>query len=76
MRYYMSKRMTWAEIEKAYPSQWLGLTDVEWADEDHANIASYTGKPADELLLMMHKSKKKIIARSTPHHTMYVGMLG
>lgn len=76
----VKERMSWDEITKEYPEQWLGLTDVEWADDDHANIASavvsYTNKPANELLMMMHNSGQKIVARSTPRHSMYVGMLG
>ena len=35
---YMPKRMSWDEIKKAYPNQWVGLTDVEW--KDTSNIKS------------------------------------
>ena len=75
----MNERMTWDEIVEKYPEQWLGLTDAEWADDEHAEIlsaiVSYTDKSADELLIMMHDSGQKIIARSTPRHSMYVGYL-
>ncbi len=81
MRYmFMKKRMTWDEIKKKYPAQWLGLTDVEWADPEEAEIASavvsYTDKTADELLILMHDTNYKVIARSTPRPSMYVGMIG
>ncbi len=81
MRYaVMGKRLTWDEITQKYPEQWLGLTDVEWADSDHANIlsatVSYTGLSADDLIIMMHDTNQKVIARSTPHNSMYVGMIG
>ncbi len=51
----MKKRMTWPEIAKAYPNQWVGLRDVE-RKKTSANIASavlaYTDKPRAELLRM------------------------
>ena len=76
----MNERMTWDEIVGKYPEQWLGLTDVEWADDEHAEIlsaiVSYTDKSADELLIMMHDSGQKIIARSTPRHSIQIGLLG
>ena len=29
----MDERLTWEEIEKRYPNQWVGLTDVDWIAE-------------------------------------------
>ena len=29
----MTEKLSWEEICKRYPEQWLGLTDVEWKDK-------------------------------------------
>jgi len=46
----MAERMTWEEIKKAYPNQWVGLTNIEW--KDGANVKSavvdYLGDKVDE----------------------------
>ena len=48
---YMSENMTWEEIEKKYPEQWLEVSDVIW--ENGATVQSavvkYIGKSSDEL---------------------------
>ena len=48
----MTERMTWDEISKQYPDQWVGLVDIDW--EDEANIKSavvrYIGLPSSELV--------------------------
>ncbi len=54
----MEKRMTWKEIQEAYPDQWVGLADVE---RDGASVRSavvkYTDKTGDELIRMQIKDK-------------------
>lgn len=43
-------RMTWEEIKKKYPDQWVGLSQVEW-DGEAPNVRSavveYVGKSRD-----------------------------
>ena len=46
-------RMTWSEIVKKYPDQWVGLVDVEWDGADVITaIVKYTDKTRDELIKM------------------------
>ena len=62
----MKERLTWEEIKKKYPDQWVGLVDVKYK-EDNANIKSavvkYTDKSHDELLLL--KMEEDLIHRYT-----------
>ncbi|MCR5790856.1 MAG: hypothetical protein K6G83_13290 [Lachnospiraceae bacterium] len=59
------KRMTWEEIQKAYPDQWVGLVDVKYLNDDGISIESavikYTDKLKSELTRMMLDGE--IIAR-------------
>ena len=75
----MSERMTWPEIAKAYPNQWVGLTDVEW--EDSSNIGSaivtYTDWNKDDLQMEQFKTKGKTMAVYTnPNRLFELGALG
>ena len=75
----MSERMTWSEIAKAYPNQWVGLTDVEW--EDSSNIGSaivtYTDWNKDDLQMEQFKTKGKTMAVYTnPNRLFELGVLG
>lgn len=36
----MPERMTWDEMVKKYPDQWVVLTDVNFEDECRANVES------------------------------------
>ena len=51
-RVFMSKnkRMTWAEIEKNYPAQWVRIENAEF-DKDHPTtiIAGIVTKHGDEI---------------------------
>ncbi|MCR4763053.1 MAG: hypothetical protein K5696_05950 [Lachnospiraceae bacterium] len=72
-------RMTWEEIQKAYPDQWVGLADVQYLNDDGISIESavlkYTDKSKSELTRMMLDGK--IIARyTTPDHAFQLGMVG
>ena len=62
----MEEKLTWEEIKEKYPSQWVGLVDVEYK-EDNANIKSavvkYTDKPQGELTRLMLKGE--IVSRYT-----------
>jgi len=49
----MDKRLTWEEIEKQYPDQWVGLSKVEWDGEApnvRSAIVEYAGSSDDEPL--------------------------
>lgn len=76
-----NKRLTWNDIQKQYPDQWLGLTEVEYELDNDAAIKSaivtYTDKSKDELTLMMLQSKCKVVARyTTPDNVCPLGMIG
>ncbi len=50
-----NKRLTWDEIVKKYPDQWVGLTDVVWGDEGssvESAVVKYSDKTRSELLGM------------------------
>ena len=73
------KRMTWNEIQQAYPDQWVGLIDVKYLNDDGVSIESaivkYTDKPKSELTRMMLDGE--IISRyTTPDHVFQLGMVG
>lgn len=36
----MIEKLSWKEICKRYPEQWIGLTDVEWKDKTHGEVAA------------------------------------
>lgn len=65
----MTERMTWPEIAKAYPNQWVGLTDVEREPDNYSTIKSavvlYTNRSKDDLLLEQVQTNGKMIARYT-----------
>lgn len=77
----MTERMTWPEIAKAYPNQWVGLTDVERDPDNYSTIKSavvlYTNRSKDDLLLEQVQTNGKMIARYTnPNAIFQLGVLG
>ena len=75
----MNDRMSWEEIQKMYPDQWIGLTDVEYIDNDGISIKSgivkYTDKPKGELTHLMLNGE--IVSRyTTPDSAFQLGMIG
>ncbi len=60
----MSKRMTWPEIAKAYPNQWVGLTDIEWVDSSNIEIAivKYTDRSKDDLQMEQFRTNGGMMA--------------
>ena len=77
----MTERMTWPEIAKAYPNQWVGLTDVEREPDNYSTIKSavvlYTNRSKDDLLLEQVQTNGKMIARYTnPNAIFQLGVLG
>ena len=65
----MLKRMTWNEIREKYPNQWVGLTDVEYEEDNISTIRSAivlrTNKTKSELTLEQINSNGAVIARYT-----------
>ena len=77
----MTERMTWSEIAKAYPNQWVGLTEVEYKPDNDATIQSavvlYTDWSKDDLQMEQFKTDGKILARYTnPNKLFQLGVLG
>lgn len=73
------KRLTWEEIQKKYPDQWVGLVEVEYEPDNNASIKSaivkYTDKPKGELTQMMLNGE--IISRyTTPDNIFQLGIVG
>ena len=61
------QRLTWDEIVKQYPDQWVGLTDVERTNESTVKSAavSYSGLTKNEALKLAMDSHGEIVARCT-----------
>lgn len=74
----METRMTWSEIEKKYPGQWIGLTDVKWENESNVEsaVVSYVGIPKEKLISMMYDTHKKVVAICTHRDELAVGIVG
>lgn len=75
----MDVRMTWEEIQKKYPDQWVGLIDVKYVDDDGISVESavvkYTDKPKSDLTRLALKGE--IISRyTTPDNIFQMGMIG
>lgn len=65
----MDNRLTWKEMQKRYPNQWVGLTDIEYEADNDSTIKSaivkYTDKSKDELTEMQIDTNGKLIGRYT-----------
>lgn len=76
-----NKRLTWCEIAKRYPDQWVGLTEAEYEPDNDATIKSavvtYTDKSKEELTIMTLKSNGKISGcHTSPNGDFQLGALG
>ena len=73
----MNKRLSWDEIQKQYPDQWVGLTDVE---RDGATVVSaivkYIGKTRGELTMMQIDDDSLYSCYTHPDHLAPLGMVG
>ena len=73
------KRMTWDEIQKTYPDQWVGLVDVKYLNDDGVSIESavvkYTDKSKGELTRLMLDGGIESVY-TTPDHKFQLGMVG
>ncbi len=75
----MNERMTWEQIQKKYPGQWVGLTGVRYLNNDGVSVESaivkYADKKKSELTRLVLKGE--IIARHTdPEGYIQLGMVG
>ncbi|MCM1046279.1 MAG: hypothetical protein NC417_12290 [Candidatus Gastranaerophilales bacterium] len=75
----MVKRLTWEQIQEQYPDQWVGLSDVQYMDNDGISVESavvkYADKTKSELTRLVLKGE--IISRHTnPNGHLQFGMVG
>lgn len=75
----MAERLTWEQIQKKYPDQWVGLTDVQYKNNDGVSVESavvkYTDKTKSELTKLVLDGE--IISRHTnPDGCLQLGMVG
>ncbi len=72
----MEKRMTWKEIQAAYPDQWVGLTDVEWIENSNVRsaVVKYTDKTRDEISELHIMAGEDVYAFHTngKEHVVYI----
>lgn len=76
---FVNERMTWEQIQKKYPGQWVGLTGVRYLNNDGVSVESaivkYADKKKSELTRLVLKGE--IIARHTdPEGYIQLGMVG
>ena len=61
------ERLTWEQIQEQYPNQWVGLSDVQYMDNDGVSVESavvkYADKTKSELTRLVLKGE--IISRHT-----------
>jgi len=75
----MVERLTWEQIQEQYPDQWVGLSDVQYMDNDGISVESavvkYADKTKSELTRLVLKGE--IISRHTnPNGHLQFGMVG
>ena len=73
------ERLTWEQIQEQYPDQWVGLSDVQYMDNDGISVESavvkYADKTKSELTRLVLKGE--IISRHTnPDGHLQLGMVG
>jgi len=73
------ERLTWEQIQEQYPDQWVGLSDVQYMDNDGVSVESavvkYADKTKSELTRLVLKGE--IISRHTnPDGHLQFGMAG
>ena len=56
----MEERLAWKQIVEKYSNQWVGLTEVEYEEDNDATIKTaivkYTNKSKDELTWMQFET--------------------
>ncbi|MCI8920185.1 MAG: hypothetical protein HFH29_15885 [Eubacterium sp.] len=73
------ERLTWEQIQEQYPDQWVGLSEVQYMDNDGVSVESavvkYADKTKSELTRLVLKGE--IISRHTnPDGHLQFGMAG
>lgn len=70
-------RMSWVEIKKTYPNQWVGLSEVSWNDEANieAAVVKYSEKDANELTRMQVAGEDVLAIFTTPENAESVAVL-
>lgn len=71
------ERLLWKEIQKKYPDQWVGLSDVEWNGSTvvSANV-KYTDKTRGELTRIQIKDDNLYSCYTEPDHLAPLGLIG
>ena len=73
----MNTRLKWEEIQKKYPDQWVGLTDVE---RDGVTVVSaivkYSDKTRSELTMMQLDDSSLYSCYTCPDHLAPLAMVG
>lgn len=63
----MTERLTWEQIQKKYPNQWVGLVDVRYRNNDGISVefavVKYVDKTKSELTRMVLKGE--MVSRHT-----------
>jgi len=73
----MSRRLTWDEIQKEYPDQWVGLIDVERDGIDIVSaIVKYADKTQGELTMLQIDDDDLYSCYTCPDHLAPLGMIG
>lgn len=75
----MVERLTWEQIQEMYPDQWVGLTDVQYMDNDGVSVESAVVKYADKTKAELTRLvlQGEIISRHTdPDGHLQLGMVG
>lgn len=73
-----AKRLSWEEIKRRYPDQWVGLTDVEWKNESNiiSAVVKYTDKTSTELGLMQIQDGNLVSKYTTGNDFIPLGAIG
>ena len=75
----MANQMTWKEIQKEYPNQWVGLVDVKYHNDDGISVESatvkYTDKSKSDLTRLALRGE--VVSRyTTPDSIFQLGAVG
>ncbi len=74
------ERLTWDEIAKRFPMQWVGLTDVVYKNNDGITIESaivkYSDKSKSDLTMMVLNGEGIVPRYTTPNDTWQMGTIG
>lgn len=75
----MSERLTREQMAEKYPDQWLGISNIQYKDNDGITIESadviYTNKTRDELL-ELQINNDNIIGWYTTEDNLHLGLVG